>query len=114
MLRIRLDPLMRNSIALRKFSLAERQKIAMGWKVVDRRIGRAGGIKQRETRQREWDSIYGEGMWTIGYLIDGDFISQEDALETIYYQSYEDHFKQHPADLEELIHTAKFLRNPHA
>jgi hypothetical protein len=86
----------------------------MSWKVVDRRIGRAGGMKQREARQREWDRMYGDGLWVVGYIIDGEFISQEDALETIYYQSYEEHFQQHPEDLDELIHTARLLRNPHA
>lgn len=86
----------------------------MAWKIVDRRIGRAGGLKQRLARQREWDRKYGEGLWSVGYVIDGEFITQEEALETIYYQSYEDHFREHPNDLEELIFTAKALRNPHA
>ena len=27
----------------------------MPWKVVERKIGRAGGVKQRTARQREWD-----------------------------------------------------------
>ena len=49
----------------------------------------------------------------IGYLINGIFVSQEDALETIYYKSYELHFKNHPEDLEELILLAKRLENPH-
>jgi hypothetical protein len=64
-------------------------------------------------RQREWDTRYGEN-WMIGYLVDGDFISQEDALESIYYKSYEMHFEQNPDDLQELISTAKSLRNPHS
>lgn len=86
----------------------------MPWKVVERRIGRAGGIKQRTARQREWNQKYGDGMWQIGYVIDGEFVTQEDALETIYYRSYEAHFAAHPEDLSELISTAKTLRNPHA
>ena len=86
----------------------------MAWRVVERRIGRAGGIKQRTERQREWDRKYGDGQWAVGYVIDGEFMLQEDALESIYYRSYEEHFRQHPADLEELIQTAKRLRNPHA
>ncbi|HZS04877.1 MAG TPA: hypothetical protein VFD58_08595 [Blastocatellia bacterium] len=86
----------------------------MPWKVVERRIGRAGGLKERAARQREWDRKYGEGMWVVGYVIDGEFVTQEDALETIYYRSYEEHFTGHPEDLEELIQTARALRNPHA
>ena len=86
----------------------------MGWKSVKRRLGRAGGLKQRTARQRKWDAEYGEGQWAIGYVIDGEFVLQEDALESIYYRSYEHHFSQHPDDLEALIHTARKLRNPHA
>ena len=86
----------------------------MAWQIVERRIGRAGSLKRRMARQREWDRIYGEGNWQVGYLIDGKFVSQEEALETIYYRSYEQHFQMHPADLEELISLAKSLRNPHA
>lgn len=86
----------------------------MAWKVVERRIGKAGPLKQRNGRQRQWDTKYGESNWEIGYIVDGNFISQEEALERIYYRSYEQHFEQHPLDLEELIHLAKVLRNPHA
>ena len=50
----------------------------------------------------------------IGYSFDGDFISQEDALELIYYKSYEQHFENNPEDLNELIRTAKVLINPHS
>lgn len=86
----------------------------MPWKIIQKRLGRAGGVKQRTGRQREWDQQYGEGNWAIGYKIAGTFVLQEDALERIYYRSYEEHFRQHPGDLEELIHLAKVLRNPHA
>lgn len=50
----------------------------------------------------------------IGYVIDGDFVPQEEAIETVYNRSYEEHFAAHPEDLAELIRTAKVLRNPHA
>jgi hypothetical protein len=86
----------------------------MGWKIVERRIGRAGGVKQREGRQREWDRKYGEDAWMIGYVVDGRFVPQEEAIEIIYNRSYAEHFAEHPEDLEELIRTAKVLRNPHA
>lgn len=85
----------------------------MPWQVVERRLGRAGGPKQRAARQREWDRRYGE-QWAVGYLIDGEFVRQEEALETVYYRSYEQHFERHPEDLEALLATAKSLRNPHA
>jgi hypothetical protein len=86
----------------------------MGWRVVERRIGKAGGIKQREARQREWDRKYGEDNWAIGYMIDDEFVRQEDALESVYYKSYERHFAEHPEDLAALIGLARVLRNPHA
>lgn len=84
----------------------------MAWKIVERRIGNAGGVKQRTARQREWDRLYGD--WEVGYVVDGVFITQDEALESIYYRSYEEHFRQHPTDLVELTTTAKVLRNPHA
>jgi hypothetical protein len=84
------------------------------WKVVERRLGRAGGAKQREKRQREWDRKYGEDRWAVGYVIEGAFVLQEQALADVYYRSYEAHFAAHPEDLEELVRTAKVLRNPHA
>ena len=86
----------------------------MTWKIVDRKIGRAGSLKRREAQQREWDQRYGEGNWIIGYVIDGEFIDQETALDVVYYRSYVEHFRQNPKDLEELIELAKVLRNPHA
>lgn len=85
----------------------------MTWKVVERKIGKAGNIKQQQKRQQEWNRKYGEN-WQIGYFIDHEFVTQEDALETIYYKSYEEHFADYPKDLEELIQTAKTLRNPHS
>src|SRR5438105_7125965 len=86
----------------------------MPWKVVERKIGRAGGEKQRAAKQREWDRKFGPDSWAVGYVLDGEFVLQEQALETIYYRSYEAHFEQHPEDLEELLGLAKVLRNPHA
>jgi hypothetical protein len=86
----------------------------MPWQVVERKIGRAGGVKQRTARQLEWDRKYGEDNWAVGYVIVGSFVLQEEALESIYYKSYEEHFAAHPEDLEELIGTARSLRNPHA
>ena len=55
-----------------------------------------------------------EGCWEIGYLVDGQFVTQDEALECIYYRSYEAHFRNHPEDLTELITLAKELHNPHA
>lgn len=86
----------------------------MTWKVINRKIGRAGGVKRREARQRAWDKQYGEGNWAIGYVIDGEFVDQDTALDTIYYQSYVEHFEHNQHDLRELVTLAKVLRNPHA
>jgi hypothetical protein len=85
----------------------------MPWEVVERKIGRAGGVRQRTARQREWDQKYGERRWAVGYVVDGTFVLQEHAVESIYDRSYEDHFAAHPEDLEELIRLAKTVRNPH-
>src|SRR5215207_8319374 len=86
----------------------------MGWRIVKRKIGRAGSERQRTARQREWDREYGADAWVVGYVIDGAFVLQEDALEFVYYRSYEAHFRDHPDDLAELVALAKVLRNPHA
>jgi hypothetical protein len=86
----------------------------MPWRVVERKIGRAGSEKQRAARQRDWDNEYGADSWAVGYVIEGDFVMQEDALESVYYRSYEAHFQGHPDDLRELLALAKVLRNPHA
>jgi hypothetical protein len=37
-------------------------------------------MEQRTARQREWDRQYGEDNWQVGYIIDGAFVSQEEAL----------------------------------
>jgi hypothetical protein len=86
----------------------------MGWKVVARRIGRAGGYRRRSAQQRQWDQAYGEGNWAVGYVVDGSFVLQDDAVETVYYRSYEHYLDQHPEDVEELVRLARELRNPHA
>jgi hypothetical protein len=86
----------------------------MGWKVAERKIGRAGPLKRRTARQQEWDRKYGQGRWEVGYIIDGRFVRQDEALESVYYRSYEEHFREHLEDLHELIGLAKTLRNPHA
>mgnify|MGYP000170554909 CR=1 FL=1 len=85
----------------------------MTWKIVERRLGQAGNLKQRKTRQKEWDRKYGEN-WMVGYIVNGEFIAQEEALNSIYYKSYEEHFENNLEDLNELIHTAKVLNNPHS
>lgn len=86
----------------------------MPWRVVERKIGRAGGETRRAARQREWDRRYGADCWAVGYVIDGEFVLQEQALESVYERSYEAHFRDHPEDLRELLSLAKALRNPHA
>jgi hypothetical protein len=86
----------------------------MPWQIVDKRIGRAGGAKQREARQRDWDRKYGDDNWAIGYVVDDVFVLQEQALVDVYGRSYDEHFAANPDDLAELLATAKVLRNPHA
>ena len=86
----------------------------MGWRIVERRIGKAGGEKQRAGRQREWDRKYGEDTRAIGYVMDDQFVRQEEALDSVYHCSYDLHFAEHPEDLAELIALARVPRNPHA
>ena len=85
----------------------------MSWVIVERRLGRAGGVKQREARQREWDRKHGEN-WAVGYVIDSGFVLQEDAVEQVYQASYDAFLGAHPDVLDALTRTAKVLRNPHA
>ena len=86
----------------------------MPWMVVERKIGRAGGSKRRTAKQREWDDRFGPDNWAVGYVIDGEFVLQDDALESVYYRSYEAHFRDHPDDLAELVTLAKVLRKGRA
>ena len=110
----------------------------MSWKVVERKIGRAGTEKQRFRNQQEWNRKYGEDSrfpsylhhifrnqqewnrkygednWETGYVINDRFISQEEAFASVYCESYRKHFDNHPDDLDELISLAKKIRNPHA
>lgn len=86
----------------------------MSWKIKERKIGRAGNLKNQRKRQLEWNQKYGEDQWMIGYIINDKIITSEEAFHLIYYPSYEEHFNKHPKDLNELIKTAKKLRNPHA
>lgn len=92
--------------------LRETGHALMSWRIVQRKIGSAGSIRQRTARQREWDREYGD--WGVGYVIEGVFVPQEEALETVYHRSYAEHFEKHPADLDELIRLARNLRNPHS
>jgi hypothetical protein len=84
------------------------------WKIVERRLGRAGGVKQREGRQREWDRKYGADAWAIGYVLDNEFVLQELALDRVYHRSYAVFLDAHPEEVDELCRLAKVLRNPHA
>lgn len=86
----------------------------MSWKVVKKRLGRAGGLKERTARQHEWDRKYGEGKWAVGYVLNDAFLPYEDAVDEIYQRSYDAYLSTHPDDIEELLKLARRLRNPHA
>lgn len=51
----------------------------MPWRVVERKIGRAGGEKRRAARQRDWDRTYGADNCALGYVVEGEFVLQEQA-----------------------------------
>src|SRR4051812_31813910 len=86
----------------------------MAWGVGERKIGRAGGEKEGAARERDWGRRLGEGGRGVGYVVGGELVLQEEALELVYYRSYEAHFRDRPEDLRELLGLAKALRNPHA
>lgn len=86
----------------------------MSWRVIKRKLGPAGSLSMRLARQRDWNEKYGEGHWAVGYIYEEEFISSDEAIDLIYNKSYEQHFLDHPNDLDELITTAKALTNPHA
>ena len=86
----------------------------MNFRIVERDIGRAGSLANRQRRGLEWDKRYGLGRWATGYDPDGRFIPYEEAVEALYNRSYEMHFDAHPKDLAELVATASFLYNSHA
>ncbi len=90
------------------------KETALGWKVVERKIGKAGALKRRMAKQREWDRRFGEGMWSVGYVIDGAFEPYERALELVYQASYDAFLDDHPELVDALCRTARVLRNPHA
>jgi len=86
----------------------------MPWQIVERKIGRAGSAKQRAARSENGTSVMGRDSWAVGYVIEGEFVLQEEALQSVYYRSYEAHFRAHPEDLEELLRAGSRARNPHA
>ena len=53
----------------------------MAWKIVNNKIGRAGGRKERFAKQTAWDAKYGEDNWIVGYKIDGQFCDKDKALD---------------------------------
>ena len=67
----------------------------MSWKIVERKIGKAGNQKQREKRQREWDKKYDaleknknniEGLMFIFFLL---FVSMRTGMGIGMKQKYE-------------------------
>lgn len=82
-------------------------------KIIER-IGRAGGKKQREAKQKEWDKKYGIGNWEVVYFYDGKIYTREEALEEFYNKSYFEFLKKNPMVVEELCKRAGTLFNPHS
>lgn len=78
------------------------------------KVGRAGGKKQREEKQKEWDKKYGKNNWSIGYFYDNKFYTREEALIEFYDKSYYEFLKKNPKIVEEICKRAKTLYNPHA
>jgi hypothetical protein len=93
---------------------AVEEEVIRAWGLVEWRIGRAGALRQRTARRRQWDRKYGEGKGEVGHVIGGRFVPQEEARESAFCRGYADHFAAHPGGLEELIGLAGRLRDPHA
>ncbi len=86
----------------------------MSYRIVERGIGRAGGLEARESRQAEWNAKYGKGKWVTGYDFDGRFYPYEEAVDRLYNRSYNMHFDAHPEDMQELCERASYLCNSHS
>lgn len=78
------------------------------------KLGRAGGPKNRERKQKEWDTKYGKGNWCVVYQYNGKVYTREEALEEFYNKSYYDFLKNNPQLANQLCQMAKELYNPHA
>lgn len=86
----------------------------MSYQIIEK-IGRAGGFKNREAVQKEWDNLYGEGNWTVGYVYNNQAYTREEALNTFYNQSYLEFIKNNFKKINsDLIQIASELFNPHA
>ncbi|QUH21918.1 hypothetical protein [Alkaliphilus sp. B6464] len=79
-----------------------------------KKIGRAGGPKNREKSKNEWDKKYGVGKWKVVYQYNNEIYTREQALEKFYNRSYYEYLKNHPTTLNNLCNMANSLYNPHA
>lgn len=50
------------------------------------KLGRAGGPRNRERKQKEWNEKYGEGNWSVVYQYNGKVYTREEALENFYHK----------------------------
>lgn len=85
----------------------------MVYQVVEK-LGRAGGPKNRERKQKEWNQKYGEGKWAVVYQYNGTVYTREEALEHFYNRSYYEYLKRNPYLANQLCQMAGELYNPHA
>lgn len=83
------------------------------YRVVEK-LGRAGGPRNRERKQKEWNEKYGEGNWAVVYQYNGKVYTREEALENFYHKSYYDFLKKNPHLANQLCAMAKEIYNPHA
>ena len=67
------------------------------------RVGYLGG--GREKFVDRMDKLFGEGSWTIGYIVEGKPITRDDAL-ILYQKSYTNFLKANPEFTERLLREA--------
>lgn len=83
------------------------------YKIVERKIGRAGNRQQIAKKQEVWNKKYGEGNWLTGYEIDGQFRTREFVIREIYDESYFIFLDANPEVVKELVNSGG-VYNPHA
>jgi hypothetical protein len=79
----------------------------MPWNIQERKLGRAGDPRQRAARQREWDRKYGPDNWEIGFVLDGEFVRQDTAFQSVYCAGYAAHFERQPEVLTQMTSATK-------
>lgn len=85
----------------------------MGYRIVEKAIGRAGNKAQMERKQIDWDRKYGKGKWITGYEVNGQFMTRDEAVEKVYDAAYFAYLDNRKAVVNMLVDYDGCF-NPHA